>query len=112
MPQFAVLKAFDLAAAPFDIGDCFGLGGEPDDTPSFTSMIRVGFTTQAVADRRNGWSREINIAEYQLYRWLLDRGAYDGETVLVCWPGVDCLTRSPKPGPGPGLSRRSLPASP
>ena len=91
MRQFAVLKAFDLAGAPVDISDCFGLDGTVDDTPSFTSTVRVGFTTKAVADHRSGWwSREINLSEYQLYRWLLDRGADDGETVLVCWAGAGC----------------------
>ncbi len=91
MQQFAVLKAFDLAGAPVDIGDCFGLDGGPDETPSFTSMVRVGCTTHPVTDHRVGWwSREINLSEYQLYRWLLDHGADDGETVLVCWSGAGC----------------------
>ncbi len=89
MQPFSVLKAFDLAAAPFDIGDCFGLDGSVAETSCFTSMVRVGFTTRAAADRREGWwSREINISEYQLYRWLRDHGADDGETVLVCWTWV------------------------
>ena len=88
MQQFAVLKAFDLAGAPVDISDCFDLDCTVNDTPSFTSTIRVGFTPGLLPDGRPGWwSREIKLSEYQLYRWLLDRGADDGETVLVCWRG-------------------------
>ena len=85
MQGFAVLKAFDLAGAPVDISDCFGLDGTADDAP-FTSTVRVGFTRAAMADRSSEWwSREIKLSEYQLYRWLRDRGADDGEMVLVCW---------------------------
>ncbi len=88
MRQFAVLKAFDLAGAPIDISDCFGLDGSVGAAPSFTSTVRVGFTTRPMTGC-GGWaSREINLAEYNLYRWLLDHGADDGETVLVCWTGA------------------------
>ncbi len=84
MWQFVdVLRAFDIAGAPVDISDCFGLDGAADTTPSFTSMVRVGFATQPPG--AEWWSREIKLSEYQLYRWLRDHGADDGETVLVCW---------------------------
>ena len=89
MQGFAVLKAYDLARAPIDVSDCFGRTGTRDDNASFTSMVRVGFTSQMVTDGpTDWWSREITMSEYQLYRWLLDHGADDGETVLVCWPGA------------------------
>ena len=89
MQGFAVLKAYDLARAPIDVCDCFGRAGTLNDNGSFTSMVRVGFTTHLVPDGPSEWwSREITMSEYQLHRWLLDHGADEGETVLVCWPGV------------------------
>jgi hypothetical protein len=87
MQGCAVLRAFDLAGAPIDVGDCFGDTGTTD-AGSFTSEVRVGFARQVKPDcDGDWWSREINMSEYQLYRWLRDHGANEGETVLVCWAG-------------------------
>jgi hypothetical protein len=88
MQGFGVLKAYDLATAPINIGECFDLGEASNDTVSFTSTVRVGFHTHVNSgEPGNWWSREITLSEYELYRWLLERGADDGETVLVCWAG-------------------------
>ncbi len=88
MQGFGVLKAYDLANAPINIGDCFDFGMASSDDVSFTSEVRVGFHTNVTPGGPDTLlSREITLSEYQLYRWLLDRGADDGETVLVCWAG-------------------------
>ena len=61
---------------------------ETNDNASFTSEVRVGYVRHVSPDcPGDWWSREINISEYQLYRWLRDHGADEGETVLVCWAG-------------------------
>jgi hypothetical protein len=87
MQGCAVLRAFNLVGAPIDLGDCFGTSGT-NDNASFTSEVRVGYVRHVSPDcPGDWWSREINISEYQLYRWLRDHGADEGETVLVCWAG-------------------------
>jgi hypothetical protein len=88
MQGFGVLKAYDLATAPINISDCFDVETALDASVSFTSTVRVGFHTHVTSgEPGNWWSREITFSEYQLYRWLREHGAYDGETVLVCWAG-------------------------
>ena len=91
MNSYPVMKAFDLADAPIDIEACFGSSHVPTAAGSFTSTVRVGFATRAVTGREGWWSREINLSEYELYCWLRDHGANDGETVLVCWAAAGLM---------------------